>query len=488
MKLFRHLAGYLPANLASAIASFGSVYVFTRLLGADEYGRYALMFSVMALIHTVTLAPGEAAAYRFTAQARAKGDTADHFATVRSLLLRSLIMAGILMLVLTLTVSHMPRYLRILPWVALLLPLNTLLQATLEAHRANQEVGRYAAIFSFKLLGGFAIGALVAWFTHIGAAAPFIGLVCAAALLCAFQAPWLAKAARGGKADASRRRAYLSYGLPIAAALSLDLLLSAADRFLIALFLGEAKVGAYAAGYGVADKTILLLCAWAAMAGAPLVLAAWEDEGEEAARKQARGLVSTMLLVGLPAATGLALVAEPLAEALIGEDVRAGAAKIIPWVAFAGLMNGLLIHYYTEAFQLAKKTGEQALLMLVPAGANIGANIILIPMLGLVGAVVATIGSYLLGITIIALRGRRYIALPMPLGELWKIALASAAMWPAVAAVPHFGSWPELFCKAAAGGLVYLAAAWLLDAGGARSFMRDRLTSSRQAEASQAGP
>ncbi len=37
MKLFRHLAGYLPANLASAMASFGGVYVFTRLLGAEEW-------------------------------------------------------------------------------------------------------------------------------------------------------------------------------------------------------------------------------------------------------------------------------------------------------------------------------------------------------------------------------------------------------------------------------------------------------------------
>ena len=484
MKLFRHLAGYLPANLASALASFGSVYVFTRLLGADEYGRYALMFAIMALIHSLTLAPGEAAAYRFTAEAKAKGETADHFATIRSLLLRSLMMAAILMVVLTVAVSHMPRYLRILPWMALLLPMNTLLQATLEAHRANQQVGRYAAVFSFKLLGGFVIGALVALFTDIGAAAPFIGLASAAVLLCIFQLPWLFKASKGGEATASRRRAYLSYGLPVAAALSLDLLLSAADRFLIALFLGEAKVGAYAAGYGVADKTILLLCAWAAMAGAPLVLAAWEEEGEEAARKQARGLVSTMLMIGVPAATGLALVASPLAEALIGEDVRAGATKIIPWVAIAGLMNGLLIHYYTEAFQLAKKTGEQALLMIIPAAANIAANLVLIPVLGLVGAVVATIGSYVLGIGIIAWRGRRYIALPMPFAELLKVAAASAAMWPAVVFIPEFGSWLELFCKAAAGGTVYIAAAWLLDAGGARSFMRDRLSSSRTAEVS----
>ncbi|MEQ8557659.1 MAG: polysaccharide biosynthesis C-terminal domain-containing protein [Henriciella sp.] len=481
MKLARHLAGYLPANLASAIASFGGVYVFTRLLGADEYGRYALMFSVMALIHTLTLAPGEAAAYRFTARANAKGDTADHYATVRSLLIRSLFVAGLLMAMLAISVWHMPRYLRILPWIAVLLPLNTLLQATLEAHRANQQVGRYAAIFSFKLLGGFAIGALIAWRTHIGAAAPFMGLACAGILLSVFQAPWLARAAKGGKADAARRRAYLSYGLPIAAALSLDLLLSAADRFLIAIFLGEASVGAYAAGYGVADKTILLLCAWAAMAGAPLVMAAWEEKGEAAARDEARGLVSTMLLIGLPAATGLALVAQPLAEALIGEDVRTGATRIIPWIAFAGLMNGLLIHYYTEAFQLAQKTGEQALLMMIPAGVNIGANLILIPMFGLIGAVIATIASYALGIVIIGLRGRRYLALPMPVGDLVRIALASLAMWPAIALVPDFGSWGELACKATAGALVYGAVAWLIDAGGARSFMQDRLTSSRAA-------
>ncbi|WP_084421092.1 lipopolysaccharide biosynthesis protein [Henriciella litoralis] len=481
MKLIRHLAGYLPANITSALTSFGTVYVFTRLLGADEYGRYALMFSVMSLIHTVTLAPGEAAAYRYTAQANARGDTADHYATVRALLLRSLAFAAILTLILTIAVSHMPRYLRILPWIAVLFPLGTIIQATLEAHRASQQVQRYVIVYSTKLLGGFAVGALVAFYTHIGAAAPFIGLTCSSAVLCLFQAPWLMRAAKGGHADPARIRKYYAYGLPVAAALSLDLLLSVADRFLISLFLGEAAVGAYAAGYGVADKTILLLCAWAAMAGAPLVLAAFEEEGPEAAQREARGLVSTMLLLGLPAATGLALVAEPLAEALIGEDVRAGATRIIPWIAFAGLMNGLLMHYYSEAFQLAQKTREQALLMIIPAGINIIANIILIPLIGMIGAVVATIGSYVIGILVISLRGRRYIHFPFPFFAAGKIAIACAAMWPAVMLVPHFGSWLELFCKAAVGGVVYIAVALLIDAGGARAFVQDRLRTSSDA-------
>lgn len=486
MKLARHLAGYLPANLASALASFGAVYVFTRLLGPEEYGRYALMVSVMALIHTLTLAPGEAAAYRYTAKARAEGpeELAVHFATVRALLLRSLLLAAIAMVALAAAVAHMPRYLAILPWIALLMPIGTLVQATLEAHRASQEVQRYVLVYSFKLLGGFAIGALIAWTTDAGAAAPFMGLTVSGLIVGVPQLIWLQKAAREAKPEKAKIRSYYAYGLPIAAALSLDLLLSVADRFLISLFIGEAAVGAYAAGYGVADKTILLLCAWAAMAGAPLVLAAFEEQGPEAAKAEAKNLVSTMLLIGLPAATGLALVAVPLSQALIGEDLRDQAAQIIPWIAFAGLMNGLLMHYYAEAFQLAQKTGEQALLMLIPAGVNIAANLILIPQFGIIGAVGATIFSYTVGIFVIAARGRRYIAFPFPVVSAFKIAAASLAMWPAIALIPDFGSWPELIAKAIAGGAVYLAAALVIDAGGARSFVQDRLRASTETPAS----
>lgn len=269
----------------------------------------------------------------------------------------------------------------------------------------------------------------------------------------------------------------MMYGIPIAAALVLDLILSAADRFLIVLFLGEAAVGEYAAGYGVADKTVLLLCAWAAMAGSPLVMAAYERGGRDAARDEARGMIATMILIAVPAATGLALVAEPLAEAMIGEELREGAMQIIPWIAFAGLLNGLLIHYFSEAFQLAHKTTERAILMLIPAGANIVLNLILIPQFGLMGAVIATLVSYALGIAVLGLRGRKHVYLPVPLGDLAKVSAASLAMWPVLHLLPDWGGWIELFTKAAAGGCVYVCAVFLLDASGARRLLHQELSS-----------
>jgi len=136
MKLLRHLAGYLPVHIAGGIAAFGSVYVFTRLLGPEEYGRYALMLSVMALIHTLSLTPAEAAAYRFTGEAEAKNKLPDHFRTTLSLTFRSLVIAAALIGVLAIGLGRLPEYLKILPWIAVLAPINTLTQMALEAHRA----------------------------------------------------------------------------------------------------------------------------------------------------------------------------------------------------------------------------------------------------------------------------------------------------------------------------------------------------------------
>ena len=473
MKLFRHLAGYAPVNIAAAIASFGGVYVFTRLLGADEYGRYAVMLSALAIIHTISLSWAEAAGYRFAGRAEENGATADHHRTGLQLLARSLLLSGLIICCLLAATWNAPQYRAFLPYFVLLLPMMTIIQMALEAHRAGQRVRRYAAVETTRLLLGFVIGALLAWQSGLGALAPFAGLLAASLLFAVSEGAWLFREARGGRSSAHTRREWLGYGVPVAAALLLDILLSAADRFLILYFHGEAAVGGYTAGYGVADKTVLLVCAWAAMAGSPLVMAAYERGGRIAAREEARGLASTLLLIGMPAAVGLALVARPLAEAMIGEAVREQAMQIIPWIAFAGLLNGLLIHYFSEAFQLARKTGQRALLMIVPAALNILLNLILLPgSLGVMGAVYATLVSYGVGVVLLAWVGRKHVALPIPLGEFAKISLACAALWPAVTLVPDWGSWAELVTKASIGAVAYGAVIYILNAGGARDFMR----------------
>ncbi len=396
---------------------------------------------------------------------------------------RALILAGLCVVLAAFCLANRPDYLAILPWIALLLPLGTIVQIALETHKAHHSVTRYAVIETSRLFFGFLFGAMTAWLTGFGAASPFMGLVMATLFLALHEGRWLLTQSESGKTSSRARRKYLAYGIPIGAALLLDIILSAADRFLIALFIGEAGVGEYTAGYGVADKTVLLLCAWAAMAGAPLIMTAYEGAGREAAARQAHNLIKTILLLGVPAAAGLGLVARPLGEVLIGEALREGAIGIIPWIAFAGLLNGLIVHYASEIFVLVHRTRQLALLMLIPAFANIGLNLMLIPFYGLMGAVASTLVSYGLGLVVLLTVGRPLIAFPVPVTDLAKISCAALAMWPVLAILPDWGGWPELLFKALAGACVYAAMAILLDAANTRRFVLEKLTSKRETEA-----
>ncbi len=484
MKLVKHLTGYLPVSLANGLVGFGSVYVFTRLLGADDYGRYALMFSVMVLIHTMTLTWAEAGSYRFASIAAEERKLPTHYRTGLRLLLRGhIVMVIVAALLWWFQFRADPHYSAIMPWLVATMLVNSIGQLALEAHRAHQRVSRYAMIETSRVVFGFFIGALLAWQSGLGPISPFVGMFGAASVIALHQGFWLLRQSKGGAYDAKRNRDWMAYGIPIAAAITLDVILSVADRFLIEHFIDVAAVGAYAAGYGVADKTVLMICAWAAMAGSPLIMAAFEKDGKVAAADAARNLFGTILFLGLPAAVGLGLVAEPLAEAMISEDLREQAAKIIPWIAVAGLLNGLLIHYVSESFQLVRRTDQRALLMIVPAVANILLNILLLPKLGLMGAVYATVASYALGIVLLGMVGRRHVVLPVPLGEILKTGLAALAMWPVISIVPELGSWPELLLKAVAGGIIYLSVALLLNAANAQTMLRGLLITRGSADA-----
>ena len=49
---WKGVLGYLPVNVVQALAGFGAIVVFTRLLSPAQYGDYALAFSVTSVVST----------------------------------------------------------------------------------------------------------------------------------------------------------------------------------------------------------------------------------------------------------------------------------------------------------------------------------------------------------------------------------------------------------------------------------------------------
>jgi len=241
------------------------------------------------------------------------------------------------------------------------------------------------------------------------------------------------------------------------------------DRFLLAAFLNQTAVGLYHAGYSLSNRTLDVIFIWLGAAGGPAAVAALERGGPEALRRTAHEQASLMLLIGLPAAVGLALVARPLAELMVGEGLRSGAARVTPWIAASGFFAGLTTYYLHTAFTLARKTRLLLVAMAIPAGANLLLTFLLIPPFGLDGAMWATAASYALGAAASLALGRRVMALPVPWLELVRCGAAAAGMAAVVLLIPDVGGVLELLAKAAAGVIVYAALALAFDASEMRS-------------------
>jgi O-antigen/teichoic acid export membrane protein len=203
-----------------------------------------------------------------------------------------------------------------------------------------------------------------------------------------------------------------------------------------------------------------------------MMMAAWERDGAPGVRQASVHAARMLILVAAPAATGLALVAQPLSEVMIGEAMRAQAAAIMPWIALSGLINGFVLHYVSEAFQLSKRTWLRAGLMVIPALANIALNIILLPRIGLMGAVYSTVACYALALVLLAAASRRLAPLAWPWVDFLKAAGSCAAMATVVRLLPSPGGLPELLMKAGAGAVAYAIAAIIFDAAGARSALQ----------------
>ena len=208
---------------------------------------------------------------------------------------------------------------------------------------------------------------------------------------------------------------------------------------------------------------------WLGAAGGPALIVALERGGGAALARAAREQAGLMLALALPASLGLALVAKPLTELMVGPALAPGAAAVTPWIAASALFAGLTTYYTHQAFTLGRRTGLLLLAMAIPAALNVALNLLLIPRLGLTGALVATTISYGLGLIASIGLGRRAQPLPLPWSALARTCLATAAMGLVVASLPSLGGLAELALKAGAGALVYGLAAFLLDVAEART-------------------
>ncbi len=462
------LLGYLPVNIVQALAGFGSIMIFTRLLSPSDYGAYALAFSVTSLVYLACLTWIEAAMARFYVVEKTDVGRADLYATLYRtfgvMMFAVPILCGVIV-----TILPLSNELRLAIAAGLVsVVFRSLLKMAQERRRAAGEVKGFAVIDMVQTAAGFALGTGLA-LIGLGAAAPLAGAGAASAICLIWALPSELKVARQGRFEHKRFSTYVAYGVPISLSLMMSLALSTTDRFVLAAYLNEAAVGAYHAGYSLSNRTLDVMFLWLGMAGQPACIAALERGGRAALLRTATDQASMMILIAVPASIGLILVSNPLAHFMVGAALADRAATVTPWIAVGALLSGMTTHYFNSAFPLARQTKLLFLAIAIPAAANLGLVLFLVPRYGLNGAMWATVASYGIGMAASVALARGETVLPIPWITLGKVGAATAAMALVVLRLPSGGGLMELGSKSVVGALTYGLFALMLDAGGARA-------------------
>jgi len=406
--LLRHSAFYLFARGVPALVNFAALALYTRLLAANEFGRYALVLAAIGFSDVIIFQWLRLVLTRYLPAHR---DDLDRF------------LGGMLalFLLLALTVTGAGALLawfwpdrvwqRLVALAVALLLAQAWLELNLTLATASLAPERYGRLLMSKAGLALAIGGWLAWI-GLGAYAPLTGLLAGNAIVAMVfgMAAWRGIRARWAPTEEIRR--HLRYGLPLTATFALGWIVSASDRFLVAWLMNEAAVGNYAVGYDLAQQSVGVLLAIVNTAAYPLAVHALEQQGPLGARAQLEQNGSLIIAIALAGAAGLIVLAPGILQLLVGAEFRSGTSTVLPWIAAAAAVAGIKAFHLDIAFHLAAKSKYLILVTAVAAATNIVLNLLLIPTFGILGAAWATLAAYTAAATSSAWLGRRIFSMP----------------------------------------------------------------------------
>ena len=263
----------------------------------------------------------------------------------------------------------------------------TILQGLEEIHRCSYVIGAVAIgklVFSVALvlLGFGVVGALVG---HV------LGLALATCLGAVFLYRQLSAYDAAESPAAGLRRRILEYNVPIIFTRGSDVLDKQVDTILVGFFLTPVAVGYYVVSKQVVGFVQAPAAALGFTVSPTFGTQKAADELVAAARLYESTVVYTLLLY-LPAAAGLAIVAEPAIEYTVGAEYL-GAVPVLQVLSWFVVLQALM-QVTGNALDFLGRARTRAIARGATAGANVVLNVLLIPQFGVVGAAIATVCTY----------------------------------------------------------------------------------------------
>ncbi len=225
-----------------------------------------------------------------------------------------------------------------------------------------------------------------------------------------------------------------------------------ADRICITQFLGVAAIGAYSASYSFGTLINMLIMP-VGFVLFPMLSRLWDKGNVDEVRRYLVYVTRYYLFLSLPVCVGIAFISQPLLRILANSEFVTN-SMLVFWIALGLVFHGLFqINVY--AFHLIRQTHYITFILAASAVLNIALNLLLLPIIGLNGAALATAVTFLLMAVTALIYGQRAIGYGINWLGIGKSILATAAMAAFLSWFP-FGNIISVLGAVILGLLVYL--------------------------------
>lgn len=248
----------------------------------------------------------------------------------------------------------------------------------------------------------------------------------------------------------------LAFGVPLMGVSLCTGTLNMIDRYLIYGFLDKQAFAVYYANSSIPSSVFNMLSVAVLRGVYPSVLKAWRESGPEEARSLLGAGVRLYMLIGFPAAFGLAAVSLPFSRIFFEKGYEVG-APVIAIIAFAMVFTNLT-EYANKGFELVQNTKPVMVNSILATLIKIAVSVVLLMQFGFVGGAVGSLIAFAAYFAISCVRARRYLMWHVPGKTIARIA-GSAALCGAAAygcTLLPLSDLVRLVLAVAAGGAVYV--------------------------------
>ena len=393
--LARASAYYTVGNFLPRIGAFLLLPIYVRFLSTSEYGTVSLMASVAGVLTIVYRLGLDGAVMRLHFDESGVRQRSLYSTINAVALVAAVVGSGITAAVLAPFFAALFSGLPFLPYGLLAIGIGATGAVAFPPgifYRATGQAGRFL-LYALAIFLATSIASVLLVAIGLGASGMLIGQLVGATFGVIVTVILVLRIA-GPRYDRSLVPPALRFGLPLVPHLVSAWALRLADRLLISLLIGLpaaqalSELGAYSLGYQLGYVITVLVSSFNAAWSPWFFRVADRPEAPPIFREMTTLLMATLLTVGVGTAA-----LSPQIITVIARPGYEAAAGVLPVIAMASV----LFAFYTMLTNLvfyAKATGRLALITVSAAVLNIAANIVLIPLMGILGAAWATFIAY----------------------------------------------------------------------------------------------